>query len=41
LHRLVFLCEPPEIFEENDLKLFIGKNASLKAVFDEEKAKPQ
>lgn len=41
LHRLVFLFEPSKVFEEKDLKLFINKNASLKAVFDEEKAKPQ
>lgn len=39
LHRLVFLYEPLEIFEENDLKLFIGKNASLKALFEDKKGK--
>lgn len=35
LHRLVFLYEPLEIFEEKELKTFIERNAPLKTVFEE------
>lgn len=41
LHRLVFLYEPLEIFEEKDLKLFISKDANFKAMFDEKMANHQ